>query len=193
MGLKPENILPTQKRSDLDQPLQSFSSKPYRPHTNKAYNEKGPRITHDENDEDEIDPEWVDFDPKKDKSVFLGREIPNEATLRVEFEVKRERYLLNKVKRTDPDIEDKMDEMFFQKMAEEGKVVKNIETGGYSDIDLKFEKKQSEIVLKDEVSDDEMDAWIQSVQAKKRSTNEEESKGERKPVQTVTSDDAIIE
>lgn len=52
-----------------------------------------------EDEEDEEDPEWVDFDPKKDKTVFLGREIPDEATLRVAFEVKKERYGLSKPKR----------------------------------------------------------------------------------------------
>lgn len=50
-----------------------------KPRTNNFV--KGVKVT--SNDEsDEEDPEWVDFDPKKDKTAFFGREIPDEATLR---------------------------------------------------------------------------------------------------------------
>jgi len=48
----------------------------------------------DEDDEDE--PEWVDFDPKtdaiEDKKDFFGRAIPDEKEVREEFDAKRDRY-----------------------------------------------------------------------------------------------------
>lgn len=37
-----------------------------------------------EDDEDEEEPEWVDFDPKE-KVTFFGREIPDESALREQF------------------------------------------------------------------------------------------------------------
>ena len=107
-----------------------------------------------EDDEDEEDPEWVDFDPKKEKSAFFGREIPDEANLREQNLAKKSRYGLNKKKNRNPDIEDKMDEMFFKKLEEDERVkleAENLakqfegETGGYSDIDLMYAKKQKEI------------------------------------------------
>jgi len=123
------------------------------------------------NDEsDEEDPEWVDFDPKKDKTAFFGREIPDEATLRTQFEIQRERYGGNKKKnKKNPDIEDKMDEMFFKKLEDEERIKQeaedmsrqfDTETGGYSDVDLKYARQQKEIQLKDDFDDDEMDQWI---------------------------------
>jgi hypothetical protein len=35
-----------------------------------------------EEEEEEEDPEWVDFDPKKESGNFFGRSIPNETELR---------------------------------------------------------------------------------------------------------------
>ena len=35
-----------------------------------------------EEEENEEDPEWVDFDPKKESSAFFGRAIQNESELR---------------------------------------------------------------------------------------------------------------
>jgi hypothetical protein len=104
-----------------------------------------------EDEEDEEDPEWVDFDPKKEKTAFFGREIPDEASLREKFEVRKERYGLNKRKNKNPDIEDKMDEMFYKKLEEDERLrqqAENLskqfdnETGGYSDIDINYAKKQ---------------------------------------------------
>lgn len=127
MGLMPESLQKTQ--SAQEKPLQSAPNKqaqgkPYnqyskgsKPQGTGGYsrgNMKGP-----EDDEDESDPEWVDFDPKKDKAAFFGREIPDEKTLREQFEVQKERYGLNKRKNKNPDIEDKMDEMFFKKLEED--------------------------------------------------------------------------
>jgi hypothetical protein len=103
-----------------------------------------------EDDEDEEDPEWVDFDPKKDKSAFFGREIPDEANLRTQFEVKKERYGLTKKKNKNPDIEDKLDEMFYKKLEDDEKLRQQAEllakqfekeTGGYSDVDINYAKK----------------------------------------------------
>jgi hypothetical protein len=45
-----------------------------------------------EEDEDEEDPEWIDFDPKKEAvKNFFGRAIPNEQKVRdlVKFEKER--------------------------------------------------------------------------------------------------------
>jgi hypothetical protein len=36
----------------------------------------------EDEDEDEEDPEWVDFDPKKETGTFFGRAITNETELR---------------------------------------------------------------------------------------------------------------
>jgi hypothetical protein len=57
-----------------------------------------------------------------------------------------ERRELYRPKRGDPDIEDKFDEMIQEQMKEIGYTksvasVPVIETGGYSDIDLMFERK----------------------------------------------------
>lgn len=119
----------------------------------------------------------MDFDPKKEKAAFFGREIPDEATLRKQFEVKKERFGgLNKRKNKNPDIEDKMDEMFFKKLAEDERLRLEAEklsgqfeneTGGYSDIDIIYAKKQQEIKPKDELDDDEMDRWIETRQKQK--------------------------
>lgn len=35
-----------------------------------------------EEEEDEKDPEWVEFDPKKETTSFFGRQLPNEQALR---------------------------------------------------------------------------------------------------------------
>ena len=38
-----------------------------------------------EDDEEDDDPEWVDFDPKKEVGNFFGREIPDETKIRSDF------------------------------------------------------------------------------------------------------------
>lgn len=46
-----------------------------------------------EDEEEEEDPEWVDFDPKRDASTFFGRAIADEKTLRDKIQVEKERSL----------------------------------------------------------------------------------------------------
>lgn len=59
-----------------------------------------------------------------------------------------------------------MDEMFFKKLEEDERIKQEAEdltkqfdneTGGYSDVDLKYARQQKEIQLKDDFDDDEMD------------------------------------
>ena len=92
-----------------------------------------------EEEEDDADPEWVDFDPKKDKNAFVGRAIPDEIALREEFEqtmVRRDLYR----PRADPDKEDKFDEMISEQMKalEKERAEAPFESGGYSDIDVRY-------------------------------------------------------
>lgn len=103
--------------------------------------------------------------------------------MREQFEVKKERYGLNKRKNRNPDIEDKMDEMFFKKLEEEEKQRLETEklsgqfegeTGGYSDIDIIYAKKQQELKLRDELDDDEMERWIETRQKQKAEDKSEE-------------------
>jgi len=44
-----------------------------------------------EDDENEEDPEWVDFDPKKDSSSFVGRAITNEQEIKDKIKKEKER------------------------------------------------------------------------------------------------------
>ena len=57
----------------------------------------------------------------------------------------QERYGLTKKRNKNPDIEDKMDEMFYNKIEEEERLRQlqfDKETGGYSDIDVNYAKKK---------------------------------------------------
>ena len=74
--------------------------------------------------------------------------------MRSKFALQKERYGGHKKKNKNPDIEDKMDEMFFKKLEEDEKVKQELEdlskqfeneTGGYSDIDLKYARQQKEV------------------------------------------------
>lgn len=44
-----------------------------------------------EEEEEEEDPEWIDFDPKKESSAFFGRTIQNEQELRENVKKEKER------------------------------------------------------------------------------------------------------
>lgn len=44
-----------------------------------------------EEEENEEDPEWIDFDPKKDSGTFFGRAIANEDQLRENVKKEKER------------------------------------------------------------------------------------------------------
>ena len=187
-GLLPESLQRTQPKGD--KPLQSALAWAKDQRVSKPQNTRGKgsgfakgRPQTIEEDDDEEDPEWVDFDPKKEKAAFFGREIPDEATLREQFEVQKERYGLNKRKNKNPDIEDKMDEMFFKKLEEEEKQRLEHEkvsgqfegeTGGYSDIDIIYAKKQREMKPRDELDDDELDQWIETRQRQKAEDKPEE-------------------
>ena len=70
-----------------------------------------------------------------------------------------------------------MDEMFFKKL-EEDEVLRQeaeslqkqfeVETGGYSDIDLIYAKKQNAFKATQELDDDELDSWIASMKNPKK-------------------------
>ena len=46
-----------------------------------------------EEEEDEEDPEWVDFDPKKESGNFVGRAIPDEMEIKDNIKKEKERVL----------------------------------------------------------------------------------------------------
>ena len=64
-------------------------------------------------DEEDDDPEWVDFDPQKELGNFFGREIPNEKTTRDDFKVRQEKFAARKADKN-PDIEDEFDAMVLE-------------------------------------------------------------------------------
>ena len=64
-------------------------------------------------DEEDEDPEWVDFDPKKELGNFFGREIPNEKTTRDDFKTRQEKFAPKKPAKN-PDLEDEFDAMVME-------------------------------------------------------------------------------
>lgn len=45
-----------------------------------------------EDDENEAEPEWIDFDPKKETKSFFGRAIENEEEIRENIRKEKERH-----------------------------------------------------------------------------------------------------
>mmetsp|Transcript_20067 Transcript_20067/g.19043 ORF Transcript_20067/g.19043 Transcript_20067/m.19043 type:complete len:158 (-) Transcript_20067:936-1409(-) len=124
-----------------------------------------------EEEEDDEDPEWIDFDPKKEAvKHFFGREIPNELELRKQVKASREleeekQKMYGKGKVDDDDEFEKMIEAEqskkkeasdeFEKEAEHlaNEIMKSHHS--YSDIDLIVEKKVKSSKPKEEALDDQ--------------------------------------
>ena len=68
-------------------------------------------------EEEEGDPEWGDFDPEKETSNFFGRVIDDEKEFRADYNRRMGRDPeAEKEKKEGEDIEDELDEMFFEEM-----------------------------------------------------------------------------
>ena len=125
-----------------------------------------PNVYQDAEDEDD-DPIWVDFDPKKEEKFnFADRAIPNEDELRKKNKDQQNNW--SKPKR-DPKIEDKLDEIMLLQMQKDqfdGKDLTELEleTGGYSDIDVLYAnklKKEKELARQNKpLNDDDSDDYF---------------------------------
>jgi hypothetical protein len=70
-------------------------------------------------EEDEEDPEWVDFDPKKETGTFFGRAIKDEKDLRQQVLVEKEKqihawnlgYRGKNVRKPSEEVEDEFDKL----------------------------------------------------------------------------------
>eukprot|EP00347_Sterkiella_histriomuscorum_P004157 403361538 len=154
-----------------------------------------------EEEENEEDPEWVDFDPKVQTGTFFGRSIQNEDQLRenVKNEKERQKKLFGERKTLQQLQEDEFEKLVREEQANAARqadlldqelekqveeVAKDIEKNerNYSDIDLIYEKnskQQQKRVQQQTLDDDQLEDLFNTLM------HEEEKKIQSKTVQST--------
>ena len=105
------------KSGNYQKPWQNNQNRPQQNQNTNYYRPSpgGNFAAYDE--DDDIDPEWNDFDPEKTTGNFFGREIPDEVKIRQDVEAQRERWGGGN-RNAVIDEEDEFDAMFAEEMGE---------------------------------------------------------------------------